>query len=295
MHIIFLNGSEFRGEWRNLRRALWSPPFVGLVLGMTAVIFLVQPYNHIMPERVTLRFLIVASCVFVFLALAIGLLAIGYRTCTRIRTVTVLFPAAIAAAVWGVEFSVFLGGQSLSPPQWAELFVFDLVLAIIGEVILSSFLLGRIASQTGMKTYPVPAIHAAEDSASDSADAPKGLLQVDKTASTADTQNWVELLGQRFACSSILQLKAEEHYVAVTLREGGQKLLRGRLSDAIAQLPEDAGKQVHRSYWVAQSEVAELLRLREGWRIKTHSGLDIPVARNRQAEVRDWVESSDPA
>lgn len=290
MHIIFLNGSEFRGKWRDLRRALWSPHFVGLVLGMTGIIFLVQPYNHIMPEGVIVRMLIVASCVLVFLATAIGLLAIGYRTCTRMRTFVVMLPAIGVSAVWGVELSVALGGQGLSPAQWMQLLAFDLVVAIIGEVVLSSFLLGRIAAQTGMKAHPVPAIYAPEDAVITQAIAAQSARTEPFQTPEQQAPVWIDLLGKQVQSDTVIYLKAEEHYVCVALHGSPPLLLRGRLADAMACLPEGSGMQVHRSYWVATPSVADLLRHRDGWRIVTHSGQEIPVARNRQTEVRAWVE-----
>jgi DNA-binding LytR/AlgR family response regulator len=88
-----------------------------------------------------------------------------------------------------------------------------------------------------------------------------------------------------------LHLKAEEHYVAVTLREGRSLLLRGRLADAIAQLPLDQGMQVHRSHWVARAALAQVFRAQTGWRLRLDSGLEVPIARNRSADVRAWVET----
>lgn len=295
MRIIFLNGSEFRGKWHDLRHALWNPHFVGLVLGMTGIIFLVQPYDHILPAETILRLLVVISCVLVFLATAIGLLAVGYRTCTRMRTLTIILPAVFFSAVWGGELSVFLGGEDLSGAQWAQLLAFDLVVAIIGEVILSSFLLGRIAAQSGMKVHPVPAIYTAADVliTQELGSPPK--LQPHQpeppTEIQTDAPQWIDLLGKPLRSDAILYLKAEEHYVCVALRDGSPLLLRGRLADAIGQLPEGKGMQIHRSYWVAKAAVAKLVRLREGWRVVTHAGQDLPVARNRQAQVRHWVKS----
>ena len=53
------------------------------------------------------------------------------------------------------------------------------------------------------------------------------------------------------ALADVIALAAEEHYVRVMTADRSE-LVYGRLSDAIAEMPESAGMQVHRSWWVAE-------------------------------------------
>lgn len=51
-------------------------------------------------------------------------------------------------------------------------------------------------------------------------------------------------------------IRAEEHYIRVVTKEQ-EVLVRYRLSDAVTQLPEDAGMRVHRSYWLSYDAIVE--------------------------------------
>ncbi|WP_022704634.1 LytTR family DNA-binding domain-containing protein [Pseudorhodobacter ferrugineus] len=287
MHIIFLNGSEFRGSWREFTRALWHPLFILLVLGMTAVIFLVRPYDHILPEEVILRTLIVASAVVVFLAFAIFCLYRCARTRTRTYGVAVIVPANIVTSVWAVNLSVFAGGHALGAMGWVQLIAFNFVFCLVGELILASFLLRRIALETGLRAHPIAVFSQSLQPA-----AKQAIVSDRPEPATPPRPQQLEILGQPVALDQIWHLKAEEHYVLLSLRDGSSLLLRGRLADAIAQVPIETGLQVHRSHWVARSALADLDRKRDGWRLRLQNGADVPVARNRQTEVRSWVEAA---
>lgn len=103
----------------------------------------------------------------------------------------------------------------------------------------------------------------------------------------------VSLLGKPYPLSDLRLISAEEHYVRVRTIEG-QDLLRGRISDIEAQLPESFGLRVHRSHWVAARAVRRLQPRREGWVLETCLGIDVPVARGRRDAVRDWLRSIRP-
>ncbi|MGO4907469.1 LytTR family DNA-binding domain-containing protein [Pseudorhodobacter sp. W20_MBD10_FR17] len=159
-----------------------------------------------------------------------------------------------------------------------------MVLCVAAEIFLASFLLEKIAKETGLKAQPIIAF------AQTSSEFPPPATLVIEAPAT-QTPLWSEVLGQRLEVDTIWHLKAEEHYVAVTLQDGRALLLRGRLADAIDQLPSAAGMQVHRSHWVANAALAGLQRNRGGWRLQLHNTQEVPVARNRQSDVRNWAEA----
>jgi|GEM_PF-2054091 len=305
MHIIFLNGREFRGTWREFKRALWHPLFIGQVLGVAGIILLVQPYDDIMPAGAMMRVLIVASAIAVFLWAAVfgfSRFAIAKR---RARTLVVMLPAIAVASVWGVILSVLLGGNALTLLGWVELIAFNFIFAILVEIFLASFLLRRIMVETGLKAYPIAGISPSllqplpEERAVPTAQiGPAAARPLDTDAPFTQAANdetapqHIRILDKSFALDAVWHLKAEEHYVSLTLRDGTSFLLRGRLADAIEQVSPRMGLQVHRSHWVAMSALAELDRKRNGWRLRLRNGTDIPVARNRQSEVRNWVEAA---
>lgn len=287
MHIIFLNGSEFRGSWSEFTRSLWHPLFVALILLMTAFLFLARPYDHILPADMILRTLIVTSSVIVFLSFSIFCMSrcALYQICAY--SVAVFAPATVVTSLWAVAFSVYAGGQALDALGWVQFLAFNFVFCMMGELILASFLLRRIALEIGLQAHPIAVVSPAEPPEAKRMEAPDRAKQA-----APPSPSHLEILGQPVALNQIWHLKAEEHYVLLGLRDGTSVLLRGRLADAIAQVPVDAGLQVHRSHWVARAALADLERKRDGWRLRLHNGTDIPVARNRQTEVRSWVEAA---
>ena len=92
----------------------------------------------------------------------------------------------------------------------------------------------------------------------------------------------------------ILCLQMEDHYVRIH-RPSGSKLELMPLREAITRYGKSDGLQVHRSWWVATSAVEGALRDVRNWRLKLSNGLEVPVARNRVAEVRaqGWITEPD--
>lgn len=83
----------------------------------------------------------------------------------------------------------------------------------------------------------------------------------------------------------ILALAAEDHYVRV-IAEGKSALVLMPLAEAAALMPEDAGAQVHRSWWVAKSAVASQRRAGRDLQLVLAGGLTAPVSRSRIAELK---------
>jgi hypothetical protein len=84
----------------------------------------------------------------------------------------------------------------------------------------------------------------------------------------------------------LLALGAEDHYLRVITPLGSDLILM-RLSDALDELGDAAGMQVHRSWWVAHGGV-ETLR-RDGGKavLVLRNGGEVPVSRTYLAAVRD--------
>lgn len=77
----------------------------------------------------------------------------------------------------------------------------------------------------------------------------------------------------------IIALQSEDHYVRVHGPHGSELLLM-RLRDAIAQLGDVSGEQVHRSWWVARQGIASAEPAGRGWIIRLQNGKTAPVARD---------------
>lgn len=90
---------------------------------------------------------------------------------------------------------------------------------------------------------------------------------------------------------TILALGVEDHYVRVHAEKRGEMLLM-RLGDAIREMEDVEGMQVHRSWWVASRAVASAKRQDRNWRLLLTNDLEIPVARNRVATLKQigWIK-----
>jgi hypothetical protein len=83
----------------------------------------------------------------------------------------------------------------------------------------------------------------------------------------------------------IVALEAQDHYLRVHTMLGSDLVLM-RLSDAIAAIEPDLGLQVHRSWWVADDAICEIIRSEQRSRLKLRNGLLVPVGRTYSAAVR---------
>ncbi|MEO7563845.1 MAG: LytTR family transcriptional regulator DNA-binding domain-containing protein [Sphingomicrobium sp.] len=87
-------------------------------------------------------------------------------------------------------------------------------------------------------------------------------------------------------------LEMEDHYVRAHGPDGQSLLILMRMADATRELGGVDGAQVHRSWWVARDAVTGRSRDGRNLRLKLGHGLEAPVARDRQAELRDngWFD-----
>lgn len=91
------------------------------------------------------------------------------------------------------------------------------------------------------------------------------------------------------AKSGPLALEAQDHYVRVHEMHGSKLVLK-RLSDAVAEVSDVDGLQVHRGWWVANSAVTgTFVQHGKRW-VRLVNGMTIPVSRSRRRDVvaRGW-------
>ena len=82
----------------------------------------------------------------------------------------------------------------------------------------------------------------------------------------------------------LVLVSAEEHYIRIVTRLGSALVLY-RFSDAIEELGGFEGDRVHRSFWIAWSEVVRIQRQGRTYRIKMSSGEEVPVSRSQTGVV----------
>jgi hypothetical protein len=87
-------------------------------------------------------------------------------------------------------------------------------------------------------------------------------------------------LGRELLC-----LQMEDHYVRAHTARGSDLILTP-LKDAIAELGQTDGMQVHRSWWVARNAVAEPVASGRNLSLRLSNGLEVPVSRASVAKLR---------
>jgi hypothetical protein len=91
----------------------------------------------------------------------------------------------------------------------------------------------------------------------------------------------------------LISLKSELHYLEVSTT-AGRSLILYNLRDAIHELPPELGVQTHRSYWAALGQVQEFERRGREGILQMKDGSQIPVSRNRIAEIQNKLMSGQP-
>ena len=83
----------------------------------------------------------------------------------------------------------------------------------------------------------------------------------------------------------LLALKGEDHYVRA-IGDTREELVLIRLRDAVAELGDAAGTQVHRSWWVAKDAVTRINREGRSATLILTNGSEVPVSRENMARLK---------
>lgn len=82
---------------------------------------------------------------------------------------------------------------------------------------------------------------------------------------------------------NVIALSAEDHYVRVHTPKGNDLVLY-RFKDAVREMPEEKGLQVHRSHWISQSAISRFEEAGRGYQVVLNDSIMIPVSQ-RYIEV----------
>ena len=88
----------------------------------------------------------------------------------------------------------------------------------------------------------------------------------------------------------LLALEMEDHYLRIHTALGNDLILL-RLRDALAELGPSRGRQVHRSWWVAEGAVASAERDQRRPMLVLRNGLHVPVSKTFRDQVKQagWL------
>lgn len=89
-----------------------------------------------------------------------------------------------------------------------------------------------------------------------------------------------DIVMDQWPVEPVLSVNAQDHYLRVRTRLRTH-FVRGRFCDALDRLDRLDGLQIHRSWWVARSEVEKVARRGRDYIIVTRDSSEIPVGRGR--------------
>ncbi|MBR9834677.1 MAG: LytTR family transcriptional regulator [Alphaproteobacteria bacterium] len=165
--------------------------------------------------------------------------------------------AAVCVSIFILAITQVLHGVSLGTTDWPVLY--GLVLVISLAITSVGYLFDRAFG----KISPPPVL-------ADQANA---------------SQAFLKRLPIRFHKADLYALSSEDHYLRIHTSLG-EELILMRLADAVRELAGADGLQVHRSWWVARSGIADETRENGRSFLILESGTRVPVSRSYQAAAR---------
>lgn len=250
---------------RELHVFLRSPRFWSTFAAVVLIFWVTGPYGT--AERLAaaprLGFWLVlhaaAWSIAVLFAVTANILLAGRLASMFLRMLagSVAAAPAIGLAVEAIDAATF--GTAMTPASLAESTASGLLLSVLFCLITW---MTMSAEQAGKLSPPAPA-----QNGSAQADVP--LLRRLKPENRG----------------AVLHVTVADHYTEVTTSRGRELVLL-RFSDALDELGETPGLQVHRSHFVADAHVERLRRTDGRLAVVTKDGRDIPVSRSRAEAVR---------
>ena len=92
----------------------------------------------------------------------------------------------------------------------------------------------------------------------------------------------------------LIAVSAELHYLRVYTTLGDTLILQG-FGEALSEIGEGSGLQIHRSHWINPDFVVELINEFGRTDVKLLNGIVLPVARSRRSEVRAKLQMKAPS
>jgi hypothetical protein len=90
----------------------------------------------------------------------------------------------------------------------------------------------------------------------------------------------------------VVAVQAEDHYIRVHIDDGSSRLIYRRFADALSELRDLDGMQVHRSFWVKRSAIANSVHEGSNLRLQLTGGLMVPVSQKHRALLDFMLKGS---
>ncbi|NQY96727.1 MAG: LytTR family transcriptional regulator [Henriciella sp.] len=173
---------------------------------------------------------------------------------------------------WPAPFKIAVVAIAVSFPVTVVLFLFNGGPYSVNHVIIQFVyvLIISLIISTGM--YVAHIFEEAKASAGESADNP--------------LETFMERLPVKYRTAELHAVASEDHYLRVYTSLGEEMILM-RLADAVRELSQADGLQVHRSWWVAKQGVQEEKRVDGRSLLVLPSGIEVPVSRSFRAKAKE--------
>lgn len=103
---------------------------------------------------------------------------------------------------------------------------------------------------------------------------------------TDATATFMQRLPVKFRTSTLHAITSEDHYLRVYTSMGDELILM-RLADAVRELSDADGIQVHRSWWIARAGIAEEKKRDGRTLLILESGTEVPVSRSYRPKAKE--------
>ncbi|MGI3164850.1 LytTR family DNA-binding domain-containing protein [Pseudooceanicola sp. 200-1SW] len=159
-----------------------------------------------------------------------------------------------------------LGGEPLALKPLAFQFIFnifinEMLMTVLGNFVIPSALMDM------QNTHKNANAHS---------QAPK-----DDLTSSESGPRYVTLGTETLNAESVTKIEAQQNYVLISTTDSGNRIARISLTGATEKMPKDLGSRIHRSYWVAYSQITKVDKVANGYRISLSDGSTLPAPRSR--------------
>ena len=156
--------------------------------------------------------------------------------------------------------------------------------ATAGEVRREHGISDTVSEPPPGQSNGVPSVPGAESSANGQhQQQPQQALDADSGDGTLQAP-FLELLPHTLG-RDLIYLKSEDHYVAA-FTTMGSNLVKMRFADAVAEIGEERGTQVHRCFWVAYRHMEELVKRERKYVLRLTDNYEVPVSATYRGAVR---------
>jgi len=257
-----------------MRESLYMRPLpsqLPWVIGLAVVMAVIGPFGSYLYMSLPIRLLyfVLVGVTFWFLIAMTSALLVGREALRRWPLPLRLALAGFVASAPGTVGIYLLHGLLAQPipVRFApEVFMQAAFLAVVISVVLGLILEWRLHAEADLERARVAAADAA-------------------SATAPPTPDFFRRIPPALG-RDLLALEMEDHYLRIHTALGSDLILL-RLRDALTELGLERGRQVHRSWWVAEGAVASADRSAGRITLVLRNGLRVPVSKSFRDQVKE--------